>query len=85
MRASIGLLGGIVVLFIGIQALGQAGKSAEPAVNNSSVSTQAAYNMSTGIFEGIGAAASPAIVWGGIAAFILIALGLLVFATGGGR
>jgi hypothetical protein len=85
-RASMALLGGVVVLFLGWQALGIAAEGArETAVVNGSNESAAVWNMSTGIFEGIGAAASPAIVWGGVAAFILLALGLLVAVQGGGR
>jgi len=86
MRASMGLLGAVVVLFVGWQALGTAADQAyAPAVTNGTNDSAAVWNMSTGIFEGIGATASPAIVWGGVAAFILLALGLLVAVQGGGR
>ena len=85
-RASMALLGGVVVLFLGWQALGTAAEgSYAPAVTNGTNESAAAWNMTTGVFEGIGAAASPAIVWGGVAAFILLALGLLVAVQGGGR
>ena len=85
-RASMALLGGVVVLFLGWQALGIAAEGArETAVVNGTNESAAVWNMSTGIFEGVGAAASPAIVWGGVAAFILLALGLLIAVQGGGR
>jgi hypothetical protein len=81
-----GLLGGVVVLFVGWQALGIAAeRSRDAAVVNGTNESAAAWNMSTGVFEGIGAAASPAIVWGGVAAFILLSLGLLIAVQGGGR
>jgi hypothetical protein len=85
MRASFGLLAAIVTLFIGVQALSIAGQNASPTVQNASNTTQYTYNMSTGIFEAVGTAASPAIVWGGVAAFIVLALGLLYVTVGGGR
>lgn len=87
MRKSIGLLGGIVVLFIGIVGIGRSADLAyAPAVTNGSNESAAAYNMSVGIFEGVGATASPAIVWAGVAAFVVLALALLVaVGSGGGR
>jgi hypothetical protein len=87
MRMSIGLLGGVVVLFIGIVGIGRSADLAyEPAVVNGSNSSAAAYNMSQGVFEGVGAVASPAIVWAGVAAFVVLSLGLLVaVGSGGGR
>jgi len=81
-----GLLGGVVILFVGWFGLSQAAQqSYDRAVINGTNASANAWNMSTGVFEGIGAAASPAMVYGGVAAFILIALGVLVAVSGGGR
>jgi hypothetical protein len=87
MRSSIALLGGTVILFIGIIGIGRSADLAyDPAVTNGTNSSAAAYNMSQGVFEGIGTAAAPAVVWAGVAALVLLALGLLVSVSrGGGR
>lgn len=89
MRASVALLGGIVVLFTGWQFLGQAAdQSRDAAVTNGTNGSAAAYNMSTGIYEGVGAAAPGMVVWGGVAAVVLISCGLLLrgaHGRGGGR
>lgn len=87
MRASVGLLGGIVVLFVGIIGIGRSANLAyEPAVANGTAGSASAYNMSRGVFEGLGQAAAPSIVWGGVAAFVVLALAFLVIVgTRGGR
>jgi len=86
MRATVGLLGAVAVLFVGWQALGQAAKSAEPvAVTNGTNESAAAYNMSTGIFEGLGQTFAPALGWVAPIAVVVIALGMLFALTGGGR
>lgn len=87
MRASVGLLGGITILFVGIFAIGRSADLAyEPAVANGTENTSAAYNMSQGVFEGLGQVAAPGVVWAGVAAFILLSLALLyLVGTGGGR
>jgi nucleoside recognition membrane protein YjiH len=86
MRASIALLGGIVMLFVGWQALGTAATNSESAAQAGSNQSAAAWNMSEAIYSGLGEAAGPSIVWMGVAAFILVACGVLVAAArGGGR
>lgn len=86
MRASVGLLGGAVILFLGITAVSEsAQQSHDAAVINGTNSTASAWNMTDQVFTGIGQAASPAIVYGGAAAFVLLALGLAVAVSGGGR
>lgn len=87
MRASIGLLGGIVVLFIGVIGIGRSADLAyKPAVTNGSNASASAYNMSVGVFEGLGTAAAPGVVWAGVAAFVILSLGFLVaVSNGGGR
>ena len=87
MRASIGLLGGVVMLFVGWQALGMAATSAEQSVvNNSTQAAQDAYNMSEGIIGGLGEGGMQVLGIAAPAVFVLLALGvLLVAARGGGR
>jgi hypothetical protein len=79
MRAVVGLLGGVVMLFIGFQAFNQAAVSTrDTAVVNGTNSSAAAWNMSTGVLQGAGQAGS-GIVWAAIGGVVLIALGILVF------
>jgi len=83
-RASVALLGGIVILFVGFLGMNQAANQAyDPAVINGSNESAIAYNMSVGVLDGVGQAAAPATVWMGIAAFILVSLGLLYMAVPG--
>lgn len=86
MRSVVAILGSIVLLFVGYQAMAEgASQSKDAAVTNGTNSSQAAWNMSTGVFDGVGQAAGPAVVWMGIGAFILICLGFLVYAGSSGR
>lgn len=84
MRTSVALLGGIVILFVGWQALGTAADNSEQAAQNGTNSSSAAWNMSESIYSGLGEAAGPAIVWMGVGAFVLVSCGVLVVAAGGG-
>lgn len=85
MRTSVGVLGGIVILFVGFHGLNRAASGVESTASATGNETQAAFNTSQEVFGGIGQAAGPAIVWMGIAAFILVALGYLVVAGNSGR
>lgn len=85
-RATLGILGAITMLFIGIVAVSTAAQQSESRAMNSTNGGAEAWNATTGIVEGVGQAAGPAVVYGGIAAIILIVCGLLVMASrSGGR
>jgi hypothetical protein len=86
MRATVGILGGISVLFVGFYGLQeQASQTQDAAVTNGTNASASAYNTTTEVFGGLGQAAGPGVVWMGIAAVILIALGFLVVAGNSGR
>lgn len=87
MRVSVAILGGVTILLVGWYGISQAASQAyDTAVLNGSNESQVAYNVSEGVFEGLGQAAGPGIVWVGAAAFVVVALGLLVLVgRGGGR
>jgi len=86
MRTSVAALGGIAVLFVGFFGLQEAAsQSKDAAVTNGTNSTSAAWNTSTEVFNGLGQAFGPGIVWFGIAAVIIVALGFLVMAGNSGR
>jgi len=87
MRASVGILGGIVILFIGYIGLSYNAQDVkDAAVANGTNSSAEAYNTTTGILGGIGQGGAPGIVWFGVAGFVLVALGLAArAASGGGR
>lgn len=85
MRTSIALLGGISILFVGFQAIAEAAGNSKDVAYSAGNGSAAAYNMSEGVFHGLGTAGG-SIVWMAVAAFILVACGLLVLAKpGGGR
>ena len=73
------------MLVVGVFALSQASQQAAPAAANSSNDTQAALDTANQVFGGFIEAAGPGVVWMGIAAVVLIALGMLVASMGGGR
>lgn len=84
-RASIGILGGITMLFVGWIALNEAAdNSYDAAVTNGTNSSEMAWNLGQTMFEGVGVGLSEAVVWFGVAAFILISAGFLVSVAGGG-
>ena len=86
MRSSIGILGGISILFVGFYGLSeQAQQTEDVAVANGTNSTASAFNSTTEVFGGIGQAFGPGVVWMGIAAVILIVLGFLLAAGNSGR
>lgn len=86
MRASIGILGGISILFIGFYGLSeQASQTKDVAVTNGTNSTASAFNSTTEVFGGLGQAFAPGLVWMGVAALILVALGFLLAAGNSGR
>lgn len=76
----------VVMAVVGIQAIGtQAGSSRDAAVANGTNESAAAWNMTTQIFAGGGEALAPALVFGGVAAVVLVSLGILVTAGRSGR
>jgi len=86
MRSSVAILLSIVVLFVGVTAISGAAQDAQgPAVENGTNESAEAYNLTTDVFGGIVEASAPAVVWFGVAAFVVIALGFLVFAGNSGR
>jgi hypothetical protein len=86
MRSIIGILGGIVTLFVGYLGLSEAAQqSQDAAVTNGTNASASAYNATNAVVDGIGQAASPAVVWMGIGAIILVALAVLVTAGSSGR
>ena len=84
-RSSVAILGGISMLFVGIIAVSMAAQSSESTAMNGSQNAQDAYNATEGVFNGLGQAMGPGIVWMGVGAFVLISLGYLVYAAQSGR
>lgn len=86
MRASVAVVSSVSMLVVGVFAWSQASQQAAPTVANSSNDTQAAANAADQVFAGFLEAAGPAVVWMGIAAVVLVSLGILVSVySGGGR
>jgi hypothetical protein len=74
------------MLVVGVFALSeQAQQVKDTAVTNGTNATESAYNTTTTVFEGVTQAAGPGIVWMGVAAVVLVALGFLVYAGSSGR
>jgi hypothetical protein len=85
MRTSVATLGGITFLFVGFMALAESAGQTQSTAYGAGSGASSAWNMTNQVFAGTGEAAAPAIVWAGVAAFILVALGFLYTATGGAR
>lgn len=86
MRASVGILGGITMLFVGFYGLSEASsQTRDVAVTNGTNASASAFNTTNEVIGGLGQVASPAVVWMGVAAFILVVLGFLVAAGNSGR
>lgn len=84
MRAILAILLAIVILFGGFIALGYQSQAVEdPAVQNGTYASQDAYNFSNQVYDGLGQVFSPAVVWMGIGAIVLLGLGFLVYVAGG--
>lgn len=84
MRTIVGVGLAVGMTFIGAIALSEAAQQSEQTATNTSAGADA-WNVSVDVFGGIGQAAAPAIVWMGVAAIVLVAVGLLVMAGNNGR
>lgn len=83
MRTTVATLLSISVLFVGVIAISESAQQTKPTLNSSAANTS--YNVSVDVLTGLGQAGI-GIVWFGIAAVVLVSLGLLVVAGGtGGR
>jgi len=78
MRTSIAVVLAIVMLFTGVTMLSIQSESVQPTVDNSTNQTQDVFNMTNNIYEGVREALTPAVVWMGVIAFVLVASGFLV-------
>jgi len=86
MRASVAVAGSVSMAVVGVFAVSQASQSAAPTVQNSSNASQSAAQTANQVFGGLFTGLSPALVWMGVGALVLISLGLLAAtASGGGR
>lgn len=84
MNTSIATLGGASMLFVGVYALSESASQSESTALQTDAGGSA-YNTSVAVFDGLGQAASPGLVYMGVAALILVSLGILVSTAGGGR
>lgn len=84
MRTTVAVGLGVVIMFIGAMALSESAQQSEETAMNSSSGGEA-WNLSTEVFDGIGQVAGPGVVFMGVAAIVLVSLGLLVAAGQNGR
>lgn len=85
MRRTVAIVLGVVMLFVGLQALGLQSQEVRPDMANSSNITAGTYNATNTVFEGAGTALSLSITWMGMSALVLLSGGLLVYVGTGGR
>ena len=86
MRALAGVAIVIVIVFIGLIAISTAAQqSKDAAVINGTNASADAWNATTDVTEGIGESAGTLLVYGGIGAALIVALGFAVKAAGSGR
>lgn len=84
LRVTVAVTLAITMLFVGLTAISESAQQAQPALD--STSANESYDLATGVFGGAMQGGAEAIVWFGIAAIVLVALGLLVSAgRSGGR
>jgi len=87
MRTSVGLLGGVIMLFVGIRGLSLAGQRSKDHAYSSSNASAEAWNTTDAIFSGVGEGAFGGWALAALAAFFLVAVALTLTAarSGGGR
>jgi len=86
MRVTVAVGVAVSMLVAGGVALSRAASEARgPAVTNGTNESAAAYNATREVFGGFLTAAGPGVVWFGVAAVVLVSLGILVSVAGGGR
>lgn len=85
MRTTVGVLLGAVMMFVGIIALSENSQQVEDTALNNSNASADALNVTNDVIGGVGQAGGQAIVWMGIGAIIVGALGVLVYAGRSGR
>jgi hypothetical protein len=83
MRTVVAALGGIVILFVGVFAMSESAQQAQPALNTTAANES--YAAAEQVFGGVAGSGGQAVVWGGIAAVVLIGLGFLLMAGRSGR
>jgi len=83
MRAIVAIVLAIVILFVGLQALGLQAQQVQPDMNNSTNLTTDSYNLTNAVFQGAGNTLATALPWMGMSAIVLLAGGLLVYGGGG--
>lgn len=84
-RSSLGVFGAIAVFFVGLFAVAvTAQNSQQTALNSTANQSSEVFNASREVFElaGVG---GQSLAWAGIAAFVLIAIGLWITVYRGGR
>lgn len=85
MRTTGAVLLAIGILFVGMLGMSVASDTVEEEAMNNSDQTTDMYNMTDDITEGASGTVVQVITWGGFAAIVLGAIGLLVYLSPGGR
>lgn len=83
MRVIVAVTAGITTLLLGLVAISTQADEVEPG-DGAGDSVQNSYDTALGVFDGV-FQAGEGIVWFGVAAIILVACGLLLAASSGGR
>ena len=86
MRTSVAAVMSISVLFVGVFAISESAQQSKQTALGGSQASSNAYNTGVSVFDGVVQGGGTGIVWFGVAAVVIVALGALVFAgSGGGR
>lgn len=85
MRTTVAVMVSTSVLVVGLFAISEAAQQSEQPAIDAGGASQDAWNTSVDVYGGLLGGGGEGIVWFGIAAIVLVALGLLVAASGGGR
>lgn len=83
MRVSVAVMIVTTVLVGGVFAISESASQVDGSLNSTSENTS--YAVAENVFGGTLSSAGPGIIWFGVAAIVLVSLGLLVYAGSGGR
>lgn len=84
MRTIVAITATLSMIFVGLLAISEQAQEFSPDANTSDA-TNSTYDLSRDLFEGVFNVGGEGMVWFGVGAIVIVAMGLLVAAGSGGR
>lgn len=84
MRTIVAIATSLSMLLAGVWAISEQAQRFNPT-NDTSASTNATYDLGADLFDGLFSVGGKGMIWLGVAAIVLVSMGLLVAASSGGR